>query len=81
MGRDFGPAFEHSGKIGRLFYPTWSVSNVEIVPVNTKEIIQKILVGSTLEKSKVDPKCSTFSCHNERYKTHFRFQAFVSLRF
>ena len=41
MGRDFGPACEHSGKIGRLFYPIWSVSNVEIVLVNTKEIKQK----------------------------------------
>ena len=51
MGRDFGPACEHSGKIGRLFYPTWSVSNVDIVLVNTKEIICKI-TGS----ARISPK-------------------------
>ena len=44
MGRDFGPACEHSGKITRLFYSIWSVSNVDIVLVNTKEIIRKIQV-------------------------------------
>ena len=63
MDRDFGPAYEHSGKISRLFYPTWSVSNVDIVLVNTKEVI-RYRFGPYF--SKVDPKCSTFSCHNER---------------